>query len=276
MKAKPTFFTNRVVGWDFFSCEHYYRIGFGADFCKCYPSYSNDYDLLSPILPNSLRTIPQLTCQSPLNMRLHWTLPWHHLMHLPTIDYIKISFIRNFPLSGLTSSDNLHWLNISHLFDAGRENGSLEIVQPEKMFRELRCCMLNGVCEELEMMAGRNMPEALTFEVKVIGDETEDFIASVFQKEEEILVKPGWSALRQVYFKVSCSNGTPMSRSQLEALECLPDKYLSHFPNTRVRCFQLFSSGHLSSKCKVRRLTPSQLFWASLLTMFGISFVSVL
>ena len=52
-------------------------------------------------------------------------------MHLPTINYIEIS---SFPLSGPTSCDNLHQLNIY----AGRENGSLEIVQPEKMFREFR------------------------------------------------------------------------------------------------------------------------------------------
>ena len=49
-------------------------------------------------------------------------------------------------------------------------------------------------------MAGHNVQEALSFEVEVVGQETEDFIGSVFQKVEEILVKLGWSALRQVSF----------------------------------------------------------------------------
>ena len=138
MKAEPTF-TNRVVGRDFFSCERYYRIGFNTDFCKRYPSYSDDYDLLSPILPNSLRTIPLLTCltiaaEYAATLDSSLTSALLHLMHLPTIYYIEISSIRNVPLSGLTSSDNLHRLNISHLFDAGREDGSLEIVQLRRFF----------------------------------------------------------------------------------------------------------------------------------------------
>ena len=104
MKAEPTF-TNRVVGRDFFSCERYYRIGFNADFCKRYPSYSDDYDLLSPILPNSLRTIPLLTCltitvEYAATLDSSLTSALLHLMHLSTIYYIEISSIRNVPLSG--------------------------------------------------------------------------------------------------------------------------------------------------------------------------------
>ena len=151
MKAEPTF-TNRVAGRDFFSCERYYRIGFNADFCKRYPSYSDDYDLLSPILPNSLRTIPLLTCLT--NTRLHWTLPWHQrcftsCIFLPfTTSKSHLSEMSHCLV--LTSSDNLHRLNISHLFDAGREDGSLEIVQSERNsvpftppWWRRSCCMLN-------------------------------------------------------------------------------------------------------------------------------------
>ena len=52
-------------------------------------------------------------------------------------------------------------------------------------------------------MAGRNMLEALSFEVLVIGHETADFIGSIIQQVERVLVKPEWSALKQVSIKVS-------------------------------------------------------------------------
>ena len=324
-----------------------YRIGLGAIECKRYPLYSDEYDLLLPI-PNLLRTIPQLNCLTIAPEHSHekdWnTLDYSmtsallHLMHLPTINHIEISFIRNFPLSNLTSSDNLHRLNISHLFDVEGEDGSLENVQSEKMLRDFRalhsspvttkllhaklqdgrpafnfmdlrllsmtfiepedeqniryilqnaelpeklhlsvdyhCSIVgllsptahilkvlgltvryrssvcSGVCEELEAMAGHNMLEVLSFEVKVSGFESEDFIGSVFQKVEEILVKPGWSALRQVYFKVSCSYG--IIKSQYEALKSLPDKYLSHLPKLESVAFDYSAEGVVSPKCKVR------------------------
>ena len=86
-------------------------------------------------------------------------------------------------------------------------------------------------------MAGHNVQEALSFEVEVVGQETEDFIESVFPKVEEILVKPGWSALSQISFKVSCRNW--VGKSQLEALRSLPDKFLSHFPKLGSVAFKL-------------------------------------
>ena len=85
---------------------------------------------------------------------------------------------------------------------------------------------LTGLCEELEAMAGNNVLEAVSFEVLIDGGETEDLIGSTFRKLEEVLVKPGWSALRQVSFKVSVASW----RTELcEALQSLPDNYLSHF-----------------------------------------------
>jgi hypothetical protein len=104
---------------------------------------------------------------------------------------------------------------------------------------DLKVCLLSGfqllpdpvLWEELDAMAGHNMVEAPSFKAIVDGDETEDFIGSEFQKVEEALVKPGWSSLRQVSFKVfigSC--GRPGRGPELsEALQFLPDKYLSHF-----------------------------------------------
>ena len=73
-------------------------------------------------------------------------------------------------------------------------------------------------------MSGHNMVEALFFEVNVDAHESEDFIGSVIQKVEEVPVSPGWSALRQVSFKISSLMG--VNNVKLEALQSLPDKYL--------------------------------------------------
>jgi hypothetical protein len=85
---------------------------------------------------------------------------------------------------------------------------------------------LAGIYELLEAMAGHNMLEALSLEVLVLEErERETFIGSAFRIVEEALVKPGWSALRQVSFKVSIRSWAP---ELSEALQFLPDKYLSH------------------------------------------------
>jgi hypothetical protein len=88
---------------------------------------------------------------------------------------------------------------------------------------------LGGACEALEALAGHNMLEALSFEVRVgaiIGG-TEGFVGSIIQRVEEVLVKSGWSALRQVSIKVKVApfkNGEKL----LEALQSLPNRYLRH------------------------------------------------
>jgi hypothetical protein len=90
---------------------------------------------------------------------------------------------------------------------------------------------LAGLCDELEAMAGHNMLEALSFEVRVDSDETVDSIGSIIQKVEKELVKPGWSALRQISFTflISCCHVSREDSAKLsEALQSLPDKYLSH------------------------------------------------
>jgi hypothetical protein len=89
---------------------------------------------------------------------------------------------------------------------------------------------LGGICEELEALAGHNMLEALFFKVCVYGNETLDFIGSIIQEVEKVLVKPGWSALRKVSFKVYFSAWVENARwsELLQSLDSLPDKYLSH------------------------------------------------
>ena len=85
---------------------------------------------------------------------------------------------------------------------------------------------LAGLCEGLETMAGHNMLESLSFDVLVDEYETEDTVGSDVQGVEKVLVKPGWSALRQVSFKVtiSCWGG---SAKLYKAVLSLPHKYLS-------------------------------------------------
>jgi hypothetical protein len=301
--------------------------------------YINDDDhLLSPIPLNFLPTISRLNCLT-LNLKLmDWneldsslTLAFLHLMHLPTINHISLSYINNFPLSSLTPSVNLHRLDISNLWclDSFDEDGSREtIVQLEMMpkirefhasgsavltkllhaerqdgrpafnFMDLRrfsthfedernvryllqnakllesldlsvgrgrslvglhdilslsartlkvlhltvalydnslAPPLGGLCEELEAMAGHNMLEALSLEVEIdcIGTDcpTEDSIGSIIEKVEKVLVKPGWSALRQVSFKLPLARwgmNDGYRANLCEALQSLPDKYLSH------------------------------------------------
>ena len=85
---------------------------------------------------------------------------------------------------------------------------------------------LGGLCEGLEAMAGHYMLEALSIEFLVGFPDTEDFrvIGYSIQKVERVLVKPEWSALRQVSFKVT---GVLMGNRLFEALQSLPNKYLT-------------------------------------------------
>ena len=310
------------------------------------PEY--DDHLLSPILPNLLRTISHLNCLTITGSKLDWnmldsslTSAFLHLMQLPTIHHIDLSFIQNFPLSSLAPSVNLHRLDIFHLSHSNplEEDDSPEIdVQSEMMMpkihefhtsgstllttkllyakrqdgrpafnftnlrrfsmsftyledeRNIRYLLLNaklleklhlsvgfdrslaglhdilspsartlkvldlavylyddsvplrlaGLCEELEAMAGHYMLESLFFEIQVDGHETVDFIGSTIQKVEKVLVKPGWSLLRQVSFRVSiacCQVSSEESAELCEVLQSLPDKYLCHLPKLESVAF---------------------------------------
>ena len=327
-----------------------YQVGYNNHFQsrQFSPTYVNDDRLLATILPNFLRTISHLNC---LKITASKLMDWNrldtsltsallHLLHLPTINNIDLSFIENFPLSSLAPSVNLLRLDIYHLRHFNRledeEDDSPEIVvlsemmpkirefhtsessllttkllnakmqdgrpafnfmdlrrlstssirfdderniryllQNAKLLEKLRLSAglgrsfvglhdnlspsartlkvldlavslhsvpppLAGLCEELEAMAGYNILEVLSFEVMVDGHETEEFIGSTIQKVEEVLVKPGWSALRQVSFKVSiacCMVPKEDSAKLSEALQSLPDKYLSHLSNLESVAF---------------------------------------
>ena len=103
---------------------------------------------------------------------------------------------------------------------------------------------LGGICEELEAIAGQNMLEVLSLDVIHILDPfySADFIGSIFQNVENVLVKPGWSMLRQVSFKLSfsCWNRPEWG----EAIQSLPDKYLSHLSILETVDFNYSASRH--------------------------------
>ena len=104
---------------------------------------------------------------------------------------------------------------------------------------------LAGLCEELEAMAGHNMLETLSFEVIVDGHESENFIGIIIQDVGKVLVKPGWSALRQVSFEVSiacCLVPREDSAALSEALQSLPDKYLSRLSKLESIAFNFSAS----------------------------------
>jgi len=86
---------------------------------------------------------------------------------------------------------------------------------------------LAGLCEGLETIAGHNMLESLSFDVLVDEHETEDSVGSEVQRVEKVLVKPGWSALRQVSFKVTISCWGGSAKLYKALVQSLPDKYLS-------------------------------------------------
>ena len=96
--------------------------------------------------------------------------------------------------------------------------------------------LIGGLCEELEALAGHNKLEALSFALQVDGNATEDSLGSIMQEVEKVLVKPGWSTLRQVSLKISIA---PWGNSDklCEALQSLPQKYLSHLSKLKSISF---------------------------------------
>jgi hypothetical protein len=74
------------------------------------------------------------------------------------------------------------------------------------------------------------MLESLSCEVLVYLHHTMDIIGSVIQNMEKVLVKPGWSSLRQVSLKISYMATMEPNHDRMlpEKLESLPDEYICH------------------------------------------------
>lgn len=89
---------------------------------------------------------------------------------------------------------------------------------------------LIGLCEGLEaMLVGNNVLETLSFEFHVDKQETEDSIGPELQSIENVLVKPGWFALRKVSFKITFIQYEtgPSLRLHKALSQTIPHKYLS-------------------------------------------------
>ena len=292
-----------------------------------------DDDMLSPFF----RTISRINCLKINASYVEWNginpslaSAFIHLMHLPTINHIDLSYIRNFPISILTPSVNLLRLDLyiidpleaetvvqsemmpkirefhieesslmtTKLLHAKLQDGQpafnfmdlrrlstcledkqnvLYLTQNAKLLEELHLTVgwgesllglrdilspctrtlkvldltvpiffeepLKGVCEELEALAGNNILEALSFEIEVCADYDGivDTIGSMIQNLEKVLVKPGWSALRRVSFKVLCRVIETQYSAGLSKIQSLPDRYLSHLPKLKSITFS-FSS----------------------------------
>ena len=130
----------------------------------------------------------------------------------------------------LQSAKSLEKLHLSVEFEEGLR-GLYDMLSPRaRTLKELNLtvCICSvqhvqlGLREELEAMAGNNVLESLSLELLPEADVIQEVIGSVFQGVEEVLVKPGWFALKRVSFKVA-SCGT-----DFEDLQSIPDKYLSH------------------------------------------------
>ena len=105
---------------------------------------SDDY-LLSPVLPNLLRTISRLNCLKIEASFLRWneiepslTSAFLHLMHLPTVNHIGLSSIENFPISSLIPSFNLLRLDVTSLSCIDPLASETEIVVQSEMMPKLR------------------------------------------------------------------------------------------------------------------------------------------
>ena len=109
------------------------------------------------------------------------------------------------------------------------------------LYHEFFSLPLAGLCEELEAMTGYNVLETLSFEVEVEAWEEEpeaEDIGSIIQKVEKVLIKPGWSALRQVCFDFSVHTIAGEESDKLyKELQILPNEYLSHLPNLESIAF---------------------------------------
>ena len=61
--------------------------------------------------------------------------------------------------------------------------------------------------------------------------DTVDSIGLTFEEVDKVLIKPGWSALRQVSFKIKFTCWWESGLELYDTLQSLPDKYLSRLSN---------------------------------------------
>ena len=167
-------------------------------------NFDNDDNLLSPILPNFLRTIPHLNCLKINASLLNWnvlnpslTSAFLHLMHLPTINHIELAFMRNFPLASLVPSINLLRLDLCHLIDDARLEGDdspefavqSEIVPKIREFRISNSSVLTTKLLNARMQDGRpafNVKDLKRLKMPVLWTNDEENIRYLLQNAKSL------------------------------------------------------------------------------------------
>ena len=149
--------------------------------------------------------------------------------------------LENFRLS-VGSNQSLLWLRDI----LTRSARTLKVLDFEiSLYDEIYVMPLAGLCEELEVMEGNNMLEVLSFQINVRGDESKDLIGSIIRNVENVLVKPGWPALKQVSLKISIASSLVSgaeSAALSEALQSIPNEYLSRLSQLESIVFNFSAS----------------------------------
>ena len=156
-----------------------------------YPSFVDDDRLLSSILPNLLRSIPHLNCLIITTSGSVWKMDWKkldssltsallHLMHLPTINCIDLSYMEKFPLSNLIPCVNLLRLDLLCLsYTHEDDDDSFEIVPSEVMprlreFRTSGSSLLTRKLLHAKMQDGRPAFNLMNLRRLLLYDQFED------------------------------------------------------------------------------------------------------
>ena len=182
---------------------------------NCSVSTPSTDDLLSPILPNSLRTISGLKCleinasRSDWNkLNSSWTSAFLHLMHLPTINHIDLSFIHNFPLSSFTPAVNLLRLDVNYVYPFEEGISPDFVVQSEMMpkireFHTSESSLLTKKLLHAKRQDGRpacNFTDLRQFSISAHSSEDEENIQYLLQnikflEKLDLQLSHGWSLM---------------------------------------------------------------------------------
>ena len=128
---------------------------------------NDDDHLLSPILSNFLPTTSRLNCLEINASGWDWntldsslTLAFLHLMRLPTVDHIGLSFIQKFSLCSLAPSVNLLrldilWVTCFEYFDQHKEDGLNETMPKIREFHTSESSLLTTKLLHAKTQDGR-------------------------------------------------------------------------------------------------------------------------
>jgi len=94
-----------------------------------------------------------------------------------------------------------------------------------------------GLCEELEALAGSKGLQVLNFAFTMEGCESKSMVETSFGKLEEVLMNPGWSALKCVSIEVYV--GCCLRDARRLELNSVPEMYLSRLSSREILDYKL-------------------------------------